>query len=199
MRLNKQILIQYFFFITIFLGLHDCVEAQSGISKYDYGTGSIHLGLGPSSLGTMNYTFRLDFVDRYGMLMIRVASVPLSHSLRPYKKPSERNTDYGLLYGWKLYLNLESYGEIMTISIASGLAFTRFIRRTDEILYAPSPGCLICRTRYATDNKGLLGIPIELRVGIKRPSAGIGGSVGVWHNFNAYQRFGGVVLGIYIG
>ena len=198
-RLKDSFLLRCLIWGSIVSGFYGPARAQTGIAQTELGRSSLHVGLGPSFIGTLNSLIRWDYVDNYGMLTLRVTSTNLSRALITFEKPRERNSDYGLLYGWKFSCQIESYEEILTVSIASSVAYTRFIRQTSEVIERPRPNCIFCSTVYGADKKSNLGIPVELRIGMKKAKAPVGFSIGIWQNFNGHKRFGGVTFGAFIG
>lgn len=171
---------------------------QSGKVDYIYPNSALHVGMGGSFKQTINYGINIERISRYGLIMGRITRVNKDRVFYAKSKPAERNADYAVMYGWKHFFLPDQNNAILSISLTTGIAFTRFVRQTNEITHEPSPSCLWCRATFKTNNEHMPGIPAELRFSLTEKDDNKGVSLGFWYNFNRRENFGGIIMSLYI-
>ncbi|MFK7844264.1 MAG: hypothetical protein AB8G77_03110 [Rhodothermales bacterium] len=185
-------------FFSWFILPKSCLS-QSGEVVYIYPQKAIYVGTGPSFEQTVNYAINLEWISHFGLIMGRVTRVN-KDAFYARSKPAERNADLALMYGWRHFFRPDQNNALLSISLATGIAFTRFIRQTDEIKDEgdQNPACLWCRSTFKTNNQHMPGGAVELRFTLIEKDDSKGLSFGLWYNFNRLENFGGFVVSLYI-
>ena len=153
-------------------------------------TARIYAGIGlgspfSTSVGT-SLGAAFDVSTPYGLFTARMNGVLETLALLPAKTPVERNTDLGLLYGWRVELGPGLYA-----SAATGLSSVVLTRRGHRM----ENGRSFLSSEHAQLRERVTGIPVEVRLGY---STNLGGGLFVswFRNYNHADAFGGILIGL---
>ena len=153
----------------------------------------VYAGVGLGSFLNANLGTSLgaafDVSTPYGLLTAHMNGVLETLALLPAQTPVERNTDLGLLYGWRVELGPGLYA-----SAATGLSSVVFTRRGHRM----ESGRSFLSTEHAELRERVTGIPVEVRLGY---STDLGGGLFVswFRNYNRADAFGGLLVGLSLG
>lgn len=156
-------------------------------------TARVYVGVGLGSFFNANLGTSLgaafDVSTPYGLITARMNGVLETLALLPAQTPVERNTDLGLLYGWRVELGPGLYA-----SAATGISSVVLTRRGHRM----ENGRSFLSTEHAELRERVTGIPIEVRLGY---STDLGGGLFVswFRNYNRADTFGGLLIGLSLG
>ena len=156
-------------------------------------TTRIYAGVGLGSFFDANLGTSLgaafDVSTPYGLFTAHMNGVLETLALLPAQTPVERNTDLGLLYGWRVELGPGLYA-----SAATGISSVVLTRRG----HRRENGRSFLSAEHAELRERVTGIPVEVRLGY---STDLGGGLFVswFRNYNRVDAFGGLLVGLSIG
>ena len=152
------------------------------------------IGLGSSFDAHMGASLgaAFDVSTPYGLFTARMNGVLETLALLPAKTPVERNTDVGLLYGWRVELSPGLYASVATG--LSSVVFTRRGHRMENARRLESNGGFLS-AEHAQLRERAMGVPVEVRLGY---STNLGGGLFVswFRNYNRADAFGGLLVGL---
>jgi hypothetical protein len=132
----------------------------------------------------------LDVETRYGVFIGRAMTARETFALFPSREPAEKNSDYGLLYGWRVHVS-----SMMSASISAGVSATTIVRRGEFI----RSGSQLGGDKYEELRTWNIGFPFELRIQLT-DERGMGGIfLSLEGNVSEGESYGGLILGAYFG
>ena len=172
----------------LFAALGRPTTAQSLEWRPDVVTAKAYVGAGPSSFRGPALGGGLEVSTPYGLLSARTVSARETLALLPSRTPVERNTDLGLLYGWRVGLGAGLY-----VSAGAGISSVVFTRRGRLLR-----GKILVSAEYEKLRERVTGTPVEVRLGYGNDLGG-GVFVSWFRNYNRLDDYGGVLIGVSLG